>query len=51
MPKTINLSERQWDIILQSIYHRRLQTESLVLKADLRDIEVRIDAQLREQTK
>lgn len=51
MLKSINLSDRQWDLILQSLYHRQLQTENPVLKADLRDIEVILGAQLKEQMK
>jgi len=48
MTMKIELSETQWDLVLQSIYHRRLQTENPKLKADLGDIETRMDAQLRE---
>lgn len=47
----IKLTERQWDLVLQSLYHRHLQTGNEKIKADLKDIETRIDAQIRENIK
>lgn len=45
----VKLTETQFDLILQSLYHRRLQTGNEKMKADLKDIETRIDAQIRKQ--
>lgn len=45
----VKLTEKQFDLILQSLCHRRLQTGNAQMKVDLQDIETRIDAQIRKQ--
>ena len=48
MVKAVRMTELKWDLVLQSIHHRMLQTENPDLKAQLKEIEDRIDVQLRD---
>lgn len=42
----VKLSEVDWAVINQSLYHRALQTENPTLKARIADLLLRIDAQV-----